>query len=192
MSEAKPQILGLVGSPRRGLNTATLVEQALAGAAEAGAATELVYLHECSLEPCDACNGCRDSGICVKGDGMRPLYGRLEASRGLVLGTPIYFDHVSAQTKVFLDRLYPYVGPDMEKLYPAGVRAMLVGTWEAAGASQYDGVMDWLQERLAFYFGIETVAVLTAADTGTTPVWDRDDLQAEARAAGCCLLAAVK
>ena len=121
MSEAKPQILGLVGSPRRGLNTATLVEQALAGAAEAGAATELVYLHECSLEPCDACNGCRDSGICVKGDGMRPLYGRLEASRGLVLGTPIYFDHVSAHgEEVPSDGLFVMTGEELE--YPGDGR----------------------------------------------------------------------
>ncbi|MFH1570711.1 MAG: flavodoxin family protein [Gemmatimonadota bacterium] len=184
MSESKARVLGLVGSPRRGLNTATLVERVLAGAAGAGAATELVYLHERNLEPCEACNACKDTGRCVREDGMRELYPALDSSRGLVIGTPIYFDHVSAQTKLFLDRLYPYVGPDMEHLYPRGVKAVLVGTWGDEGATTYDGVMSWLRKRLAFYFDIETLAVLTAAATSNAPVWDRPDLLERAVAAG--------
>jgi multimeric flavodoxin WrbA len=45
---------------------------------------------------------------------MQQLYRAINISKGLVLGTPIYFDHVSAQTKLFLDRLYAYLGPNLE------------------------------------------------------------------------------
>jgi hypothetical protein len=38
------KVLGIVGSPRRGGNTETLVDEVLAGAAEAGALTEKVVL----------------------------------------------------------------------------------------------------------------------------------------------------
>jgi len=186
-SGPKQQVLGLVGSPRLGFNTATLVERVLQGAADAGMATRLVYLNELNLEPCDACNGCKDTGQCVKEDGMRGIRDELEASGALVLGTPIYFDHVSAQTKLFIDRLYPYLGPDMEHRFPPGVKAVLAAAWEAEGPEAYDEVVKWVRDRLSFYFDIETVGVLTAADTGNQPVWGREDLLREARDLGTLL-----
>jgi len=186
-AESRQQVLGLVGSPRLGMNTATLVDRVLQGAAATGVATKLVHLSELTIEPCDACNGCKDTGQCVKQDGMQAICDDLEASGALVLGTPIYFDHISAQTKLFIDRLYPYLGPDMEHRFPQGVKAVLAATWEAEGARAYDGVVDWLRDRLSYYFDIEAVGVLTAADTGNRPVWDRHDLLKEADGLGTLL-----
>ncbi|MFC1526672.1 hypothetical protein ACFL6X_07680 [Candidatus Latescibacterota bacterium] len=64
------------------------------------------------------------------------------------------------------------------------VEAVLSGAWGEDNDHTYDGVMDWLKERLSFYFDIETVAILTAADTANRPVWDRQDLLEQARSAG--------
>ena len=183
----RQQVLGLVGSPRIGLNTSTLVERVLQGAAATGVTTKLVHLNELSIEPCDACNGCKDAAQCVKQDDMQGICDDLEASGALVLGTPIYFDHISAQTKLFLDRLYPYLGPDMEHRFPKGVKAVLAAAWEAEGTEAYAEVVNWVRDRLSFYFDIETVGVLTAADTGNQPVWDRQDLLREANDLGVLL-----
>jgi multimeric flavodoxin WrbA len=62
MSE-KVSVLGVSGSPRRGGNTETLVDEVLRGAAEAGAATEKVVLAQADVSPCRACNACSRTGI---------------------------------------------------------------------------------------------------------------------------------
>jgi multimeric flavodoxin WrbA len=49
---------------------------------------------------------------CLIDDDMREIYAMLESCDGLVLGSPVYFDTVTAQTKLMMDRcncLMPYV-----------------------------------------------------------------------------------
>ena len=49
-------ILILKGSPREKGNSAVLADQVFAGAKEAGAKVESVYLHGLDIQPCDACD----------------------------------------------------------------------------------------------------------------------------------------
>ena len=44
------RVFGVVGSPRRGGNTETLVDEVLAGAKEAGASIEKVILNELNIK----------------------------------------------------------------------------------------------------------------------------------------------
>ena len=48
-------VLAINGSPRKNWYTATLLEQALAGAAETGAETELVHLYDLNFKGCTSC-----------------------------------------------------------------------------------------------------------------------------------------
>ena len=96
--------LGIVGSPRRGGNTETLVDAVLAGAAEAGAQVEKVILDELDVRPCRACNACRKTGACVQQDDMAGLLEQMQRSDVWVLGTPVYWWGPTAQFKAFLDR----------------------------------------------------------------------------------------
>ncbi len=57
------RILGIVGSPRKGGNTETLVDTILAGSAECGGVSEKVILQELSIAPCRACNYCKNKGF---------------------------------------------------------------------------------------------------------------------------------
>ena len=54
------QILILKGSPRERGNSATLADRVAAGALEAGAQVESIYLHSLDIRPCDACDLCKD------------------------------------------------------------------------------------------------------------------------------------
>ena len=45
------KVIGINGSPRKGWNTSTLVGDALDGAAEAGAETELYNLYDLGFRP---------------------------------------------------------------------------------------------------------------------------------------------
>lgn len=102
----KELTLGIVGSPRRGRNTETLVDEVLRGAEEAGSATEKVILNELKISPCQACNGCRETRECVLDDDMPFVVERMRESGVWVLGTPVYWWGPTAQFKAFLDRWY--------------------------------------------------------------------------------------
>lgn len=96
--------LGIAGSPRRGGNSDLLLDQALAGAAEAGATVERIVVARLQIAPCIACDGCWKAGRCIVPDDFQSVYERLIAAERIILATPIYFMGVSAQIKAFIDR----------------------------------------------------------------------------------------
>lgn len=125
MAERK-RVLGIVGSPRRGGNTETLVEQVLRGAVEAGAMTEKVILSELDIAPCEGCDACVDSGTCVIGDDMEELLDKMARSDVWVLGTPVYWWGPSAQFKTFVDRWYAKAHREEDTAMFKGRRVILV------------------------------------------------------------------
>jgi multimeric flavodoxin WrbA len=98
-----------VGSPIRGGNVDLLVDQVLAGAASQGARVEKVFLNDLTIRPCQSCGpgshgGGSHTGHCRLDDDMRHVHALLDAADILILGTPVYFDTVSAQMKLMIDR----------------------------------------------------------------------------------------
>ncbi|MEM3040706.1 MAG: flavodoxin family protein [Nitrososphaerota archaeon] len=104
------RVLGIVCSPRKGGNTEILVNEALLGAAERGAETELIQLAGKNIGPCTACGECANTGNCTIEDDMKPIYQKLLQADGIIVGTPVYFWTVSAQAKLFIDRTYALRG----------------------------------------------------------------------------------
>lgn len=98
------QVLGIVGSPRRGGNTETLVDAILEGAKAKGASTEKVVLDELELRSCKGCFVCSKTHKCIQDDDMNMLATKMRESTVWVLGTPIYWWGPSGQFKIFLDR----------------------------------------------------------------------------------------
>ncbi len=125
------KILGIVGSPRKGGNTEILVREALAGAAESGAETELVLVAGKSIAPCDGCGACNKTGICKIKDDMQPIYRQMESADGIIFGTPVYFANVSAQTKAIIDRTYAFL--DTRKLRGKVAAAIIAARRVGAG-----------------------------------------------------------
>lgn len=100
------RILAISGSPRgQQSSTKKLAESVLEGARSVGAETELVDICELDLEYCTACNACHISGNCVLDDDISPLRKKMLAADGLVFGSPLYFNGVTAQLKTVIDRL---------------------------------------------------------------------------------------
>lgn len=99
------QILALTGSPRRGGNTETLVAAIARGASQVGGQCEIIRLADRVIAPCIGCGGCQKTGRCVILDDMQPLYDKLLTAQAVIIASPIYFYGLSAQTKVFVDRL---------------------------------------------------------------------------------------
>ncbi len=98
------RVAALVGSPRRRMNTDTLVRAAMRGAASQGADVELIYLDGLEIGPCKACPKHPDPNHCFFFDDMQTVYEVLENADGIILGCPIYYGTVPAQVKLMIDR----------------------------------------------------------------------------------------
>lgn len=109
------KVLGISGSPVADSSTEILVKEMLRGAEDSGAETEFVFLNEFEIMPCQACGQTPEKGYCFFSDGMTELYEKFEACDAIVIGSPIYFDSVSAQTKLFIDRTNCFRAIDPEK-----------------------------------------------------------------------------
>ncbi|MDO8525961.1 MAG: flavodoxin family protein [Candidatus Omnitrophota bacterium] len=98
------KILGVSGSPRRHGNTEILLDRALDGASQAGAAVEKIVVSELCIGPCRGCFRCIKSGVCAVKDDMRLIYRKFDEADGIILASPIYFGSISAQLKTMIDR----------------------------------------------------------------------------------------
>jgi multimeric flavodoxin WrbA len=103
------RVIALNASPNTDGLTAACAEEFLAGAAEAGAETELVHLCQLDIKHCQQClNGwgtCRVEGQCVLVDDFEALRQKLFAAAAWALANPVYFGDLSESAKAFTDRL---------------------------------------------------------------------------------------
>ncbi|MGQ9454866.1 MAG: flavodoxin family protein [Armatimonadota bacterium] len=99
-------VLGISGSPR-GLESTTLqlVRCVLEGASAAGADVELVDITQVRIDYCVVCGSCHATGKCTRQDEFDGVREKMLLADGIVLGSPLYFDCVSAQLKTAIDRL---------------------------------------------------------------------------------------
>ncbi|MDI9646672.1 MAG: flavodoxin family protein [Archaeoglobales archaeon] len=99
------KVVGIVGSPRAESNTEILVQKVLEGAKSKGAEVEIFKINDMNINWCQGCFYCQQYGECKQKDDMQLIYKAIKSADALVIGTPIYMGHVTAQTKTFLDRL---------------------------------------------------------------------------------------
>ena len=121
------RILILKGSPREKGNSSVLAEQVSAGAQEAGADVESIYLHSLDIRACDACDECAGTGMCVIKDDMQSLYPKIANADAIVLASPVYWFTISAQLKLCIDRLYAFQSSHWKEF--AGKKAAIVLTY---------------------------------------------------------------
>ena len=103
---------GIVGSPRKSGNVDLLVSHVLKGAASKGAEIFKLCLNDMIIKPCQSCGVDPSPRHCLFNDDMEQIYDALENCDAIVLGSPVYFDPVSAQVKLMVDRsncLMPHV-----------------------------------------------------------------------------------
>ncbi len=112
----------IFGSPRKNSNTAILVDEVVRGMQDSGITSEIFYLNEMNLRGCQACYFCKETGKaqCKLKDDMGKIMAAIDKADGVIVASPIYWGHVTAQTKTWMDRMFPYIGIGMESLLPKG------------------------------------------------------------------------
>jgi multimeric flavodoxin WrbA len=98
------KVIAFNGSPRKGGNTETLLNEAVRGAREMGAEVKVYVLNEMDIRPCQHCGGCDDTGQCVIPDDMQAVHSDIRTADRIILASPIFFFGLSAQTKIVIDR----------------------------------------------------------------------------------------
>jgi multimeric flavodoxin WrbA len=98
-------IVGVISSLNHDGDSATLLREALRGAADAGATVQEIFLPQYTIEFCSGCNVCLATGVCRHSDDFAPLKARLTAADGIILSSPTYAGACSAMLKRFLERL---------------------------------------------------------------------------------------
>jgi hypothetical protein len=99
-----PYLVALNGSPVRGSSVELLLAALAGGFREAGGEAEQVFCNALWVKPCQACGPEPTQGYCIFHDDMDLVYAKLERAHAIAVGSPIYFDAVSAQLKLVMDR----------------------------------------------------------------------------------------
>ncbi|MBD3219553.1 MAG: hypothetical protein GF310_14890 [candidate division Zixibacteria bacterium] len=98
------KIIAFNGSPVKESNTDLLTQEIIRGAVEHGFEHEHVYLNDLDILPCQACGESPGEKLCFFEDDLFPYLRKFAQCDIAVISSPVYFDTVSAQTKLLIDR----------------------------------------------------------------------------------------
>ena len=129
------KVLGILGSPRIGGNSDVLLEQALAGAKEAGARVEKIVLSRKKIFGCLDCAKCNETGACVIKDDMPKIHEKILEADAIIHSVPLYFWAMTSQMKAYLDRWCAFFDADWEwqKAYAPKMKGKKIGLITVCG-----------------------------------------------------------
>jgi multimeric flavodoxin WrbA len=139
------KIIGINSSPRgKNSRTRMLVDAVLDGARQRGAETELVDIGALDIQYCLGCQVCYAEGECVQEDELSDLWEKMMRADGIVLGSPVYINGVTAQLKTMIDRLADAIHCQML----VGKYGCAVTTAGSSGISEVLGYMKYFLNNL--------------------------------------------
>jgi len=159
------KIIGFSGSPRKEGNTAWVVNKILEGAKEQSAETEFWNFSNYDINPCKGCLGCVQSGRCIVNDDMQKIYAALKQADALVLGSPVYMGQMSAQAKIFTDRLFAHITPRFSPRFNeenVGKKLILMFTQGNPNPDMFKAYFDYTKNMFQLLeFDVKDVVVIT-------------------------------
>lgn len=185
------KIIGFIASPRKEGNTAWVVNKILEGAKEQGAETQSWYFSDLDIKPCRSCYGCKqgDRG-CIINDDMQKIYGAIEHADALVLGSPVYMGQMSAQAKIFTDRLFARFSPRFSPYFKentAKKKLILVFTQGNPDAGMFQLYFDYTKSMFQLLeFDVKGVHVV--AGMRNEPAHEKNDLHTVMKDIGSALV----
>jgi multimeric flavodoxin WrbA len=156
--ESRFTIVAVNGSPHAGAgNTALMLAMIGDSLNQLGIRLDVIHLSDHAIEYCVGCGYCMEYGKCWVPDDHAAIIGRVLAADAVILASPVYFSHVTAQMKTFLDRSLA-LG---HKPRPTWKPGLAVSVSAGSGETQ---VADYLAGMLRVY-GAFPVGQLTALAT---------------------------
>ncbi len=134
--------LAINGSPRKGGNTETLLQETLKPLDAAGWETELVQNGGKELRGCIACGKCfenKDLKCANKKDQFNEVFEKMVRAEALILGSPTYFTDVSAEMKALLDRS-GFVSLANDRVFRGKIGAAVVAVRRGGATHVFDTI----------------------------------------------------
>lgn len=171
--ERRFTIIAVNGSPHPGFgNTAMMLEMLRSTLAENGLSLEVVNLCEQNIEYCIGCGVCMEKGRCWIQDDHARIVERLLAADGVILASPVYFLHVTAQMKTFMDRSLAF-GHKPQPHWKPGLSVSVSAGYGETQVAEYLG-------NLLRVYGAFSVGRLTALSTGPGEFLGKSAVEARA------------
>jgi multimeric flavodoxin WrbA len=156
------KILGLEGSTREDGNTEKLVKTILESAKENGAEVNFYKLTKMNISLCLGCFNCRETGTCVTDDDMKFLLEEIQTSNVIILGSPVYMWQVSGQTKLFMDRLMPFIKTDFTTRLKGKKRLFMAFTQGNPDENMFKPYFEYLENLFSFlHYDVKGTIVAT-------------------------------
>lgn len=163
------KIIGITASPHEKGNTATLVQKSLEDVAAKGAETEYVNLAKLNINPCKGCNYCKAHDTCVQKDDFASVMEKVAGADGILMGSPVYFFDITAQEKIFIDRLYACVDGEFKSRVPPGKKMGFIYSQSTPDRHAFDANLDKYNQ-VAGMLGIESVGkFVSVGDVSANP-----------------------
>lgn len=153
-------VIGINGGPRKNKNSALLVEEALKGAASAGAETEMIHLGDLNFSGCRSCYACKllngkSFGRCIINDDLKPVLEKILNADAVIISSPIYYGDVTGMVRNLFERLwFPgltyWKDPERANAYTHRVKAGLIYTMGMPDLSQ-PGVKEMIASHKATF-----------------------------------------
>ena len=113
--------LVLKASPNKAGNTATMADRFIDGLRAVGHEEVITFhLNDLDIRPCQGCNACLSPPYegCVVDDDFNTIYPVFRDADLVVFAAPIYWWHLCAQMKTFIDRMHPMLTLDQDHCLP--------------------------------------------------------------------------
>jgi multimeric flavodoxin WrbA len=187
------KILGFNASPRKEGNTAWVIDKILEGAEEQGAETCAWHFSDFDLKPCQGCLGCVRSDKCVITDDMHKIYAALKEADALVLGSPVYMGQMTAQAKIFIDRLFAQITPRFSPRFKGenvGKKLILAFTQGNPEADRFQVYFDYTKNMFQL-LEFDVIGVYVVGGTRSEPAREKKDLPAAMKKIGSALVSEI-
>jgi len=162
----------IIGSPRKSGDTHTLALEVEKGLSSRESSSEFFFLNEMNFSGCQACYACKkeDNIRCTQNDDMQKFYDAIDHADGLIIATPIYFGGVTGQTKLWLDRLFPYLSIDLGSNLPSKIPVSVIYTQNQPDPTLFTGAMDSFEYMLGILgFNVRNRLIAPDLDAGRKP-----------------------
>lgn len=103
----------------------------------------MVYnLNTLTIKPCQDCDGCVTTGVCIQKDEMTGIFDAIRQADRIILASPIFFYGISAQAKAMVDRCQAFWCEKylLKRTIPAGTHGRKGLLLLVSGMKKADGI----------------------------------------------------
>ncbi len=179
------KVVAINGSLHAGIgNTSLMLRMMEPVLAQEGIDVDEVFLADKRIEYCVGCGVCLEKEKCWRQDDHAEVVGKVLGADGVILASPVYFRHVTAQMKTFIDRSLAYGHKPRASWKPGMAISVSGGMGETA-------VAEYLAGTLRAY-GAFSIGSLTAIATAPGAFLGIDLVEARAKDLALDLARAIK